>query len=183
MKYNFPVSALTANVLPTPYHSLTRLIKKSRWELKDRQSGRWMCLLFCCVHCIAEPLLQWRRPVYLATLHIVLCAFCATSAVGVLESSMSVLAMTTSLSWVFFALALCTKCLKLLTHSAHLQLFSAYIVYFQCVQISVCGIHRWNTGHWPNSLFRGVALFIFLFSETDQKYVCACSSVKANWQW
>ena len=143
-----------------------------------------MCLLFCCVHCIAEPLLQWRRPVYLATLHVVvciLCDFCSWSA-GV-QYECACHDHFPLLSVLFQALLLLesTKYTNF-WRSAHLQLLSAYIVYFQCVQISVCGIHRWNTGHWPNSLFRGVGLFIFLFWETDQKYVCAWSSVKANWQ-
>ena len=143
-----------------------------------------MCLLFCCVHRIAEALLQWRRPVYLATLHVVvciLCDFCSWSA-GV-QYECACHHHFPLLSVLFQALLLLksTKCTNF-WRTAHLQLLSAYIVYFQCVQISVCGIHRWNTGHWPNSLFRGVGLFIFLFWETDQKYVCAWSSVKANWQ-
>ena len=120
---------------------------------------------------VASPSLQ-----YLSTLHV--ChAFCATSAVEE-SASMSVLAMATSLSGELSSSL--HQMHKLLTHTTQLQL---PCVFSMCADL--CLRHSSGTRHSPNSLFRGVACLSFSFERLqskNQKYVCAPSSVKANWQ-
>ena len=121
-----------------------------------------MCLLCCwallqlrrplcttpCVHFVRLLQLKWR-PVWV-------CLPLATSPSRVFWPS-------------YFAFALCTKCLNF-WRTAQLQLLPC--VFSMCADL--CLRHSSATAHSkPNSLFRGVLLFVFLFSETDQKYVCA----------
>ena len=101
VKYNFPVS--------TPNHPLTRLNKKRRSRVEGpAPTGECVCLSVPCIALLSHFCSDDGQ--YILPLCTWLCAFCATSAVRVLESSMSVLAMTTSLSWVFSSkLCSCSK--------------------------------------------------------------------------
>ena len=167
--------------------SLTRVNKKANSRLQGGRTdtGRWtstvLCLLLFRLHYSVS--MQWTPVCWqychfaprVACVVCILCDFCSCRAPQYECACHGHFPNSSVLS------KLCFCSLRWKTFDAARIYCCGQHVYFQCVQIYVCGIHRQpNT---DQTAFSGeLSVYFSLFRGSDQKYVSARLSVKANWQ-